>query len=266
MTHAFDDPIDADRLRAASGLATVEVLAEAASTMDRGRELAAVEGMALPAAVIADRQVDGRGRRGASWWQAPGSLAVSIVIDGSTTRAGPQPIWSLACGVAVAETIRQLVPMADARVRWPNDVEVEGRKVAGILVESSGGRAILGIGVNTTGSSASAPPPLRPRIVTLQDVTGRPLPRQGFLTALVPRLLDLIAAAVEPAVVAARYRPLCGLRGQRVTVHAGDEVHEGTCVGIADDGGLILETATTTVIVRSGSLRAPGTEWRGRSG
>ena len=262
-----DDPIDAGWLRLAAGLGHVEVLAEAGSTMDRGREIATDPAADLPAAVIADRQTAGRGRRGAGWWQPPGSLAVSLVVDGSVSAAGPRPIWSLACGVAVAETIRLLEPSLDARVRWPNDVEIAGRKVAGILVETAAGdRAIFGVGVNTSGSADDAPAALRPRVATLPDLTGRSVARQRFLAAFVPRLVDLLAAATSPAAVADRYRPLCGLTGGHVRAYAGAQVHAGTCLGIDDAGGLLVETATGPVVIRSGSLAVPGTEWRGEPG
>lgn len=258
------DPIDVAWLREASGLAAVEVLAEAASTMDRSRQLAADPQAALPAAVVADRQTAGRGRRGATWWQPPGSLAVSIVVDASTSLDGTQPIWSLACGVAVAETVRLLEPTVETFLRWPNDVEVGGRKLAGILVETAaGGRAIFGIGVNTTGAAADAPAPLRDRLVTLPDLTGRPLARQRFLASFVPRLMELLAAAHLPGAVADRYRLLCGLDGRPVRVFAGTLVHDGRCRGIADDGALVVDSASGTVVIRSGSLAPPGSEWRG---
>jgi BirA family biotin operon repressor/biotin-[acetyl-CoA-carboxylase] ligase len=261
------DPIDAEGLRVAGRLGSVEVLTEAASTMDRGREIAADPAATLPAAVVADRQTAGRGRRGAAWWQPPGSLAVSLVVAGTVSRDGPRPLWSLACGVAVAETIRALEPAVEPRVRWPNDVHVDGRKLAGILVETAaGGRVIVGVGINTSGSAADAPPALRPRVATLPDLTGRMLPRQRFLAAFVPRLLDLLAATDEPAAVLDRYRPLCGLTGRPVRVYVGDVVQEGICRGIAADGGLVVETTTGPVVIRSGSLAAPGTEWRGDPG
>lgn len=264
-TPSFDDPIDVAWLRTAGGLGSVEVLAEAASTMDRGREVAADGDARLPAAVVADRQTAGRGRRGAGWWQPPGGLVVSLVVDAAASSIeGARPIWSLACGVAVAETIRLLEPEVEPHVHWPNDVHVAGRKLAGILVETArGGRAIFGIGVNTSGSAADAPEGLRPRVATLPDLTGRPLARQRFLAAFVPRLIDLLAAADMPAAVTRRYRPLCGLTGRHVRVHAGEHVHEGVCRGIADDGGLLVETISGRVVIRSGSLAAPGTEWRG---
>lgn len=259
------DPICDAWLRAAAGLSTVERLTEAGSTMEPARCLAADPAARLPAVVIADRQTDGRGRRGATWWQPAGGLAVSLVIDAARDRGGVKPTWSLACGVALAETIAALEPAVAARVRWPNDVEVGGRKLAGILVESAvDGRAVFGIGVNTSGRIDDAPEALRHRIVTLPEITGRPLPRQRLVAALVPRLLDLLATlAREPRALGRRYRPLCSLTGSQVEVHVGDTVHAGTCRGIEDGGGLVIETAAGRTVVRSGSLTPPGAEWRG---
>lgn len=262
-THAFaTDAIDLEYLKRATGLATVELLAEVCSTMDRARELAADPACPLPAAIVADRQTLGRGRRGARWWQPPGSLAVSLVVHAAL---GPRPIWSLACGVAVAEAIRSLEPNVAAVVRWPNDVEVGGRKLAGIIVETAGvGRTIFGIGVNTTGSVQAAPAGLRHRLVTLPDLTGRPLSRQIFLSALVPRLVALLVdLEANPGAVASRYRPLCALDGTFVRVHSADGVQAGTCRGIAADGSLVLDTAAGRVLLCSGSLTPPGDEWRG---
>jgi len=255
------DPIDPAALCAA-GIATVEILAETGSTMERARELAADPVRPLPAVVIAERQTAGRGRRGAHWWQSPGSLAASLVLEAG---GGPPPTWSLACGVALAETLRELEPAARACVRWPNDVEVEGRKLAGILVEVvAAGRVVFGIGVNTAGTAAAAPPALVRRVATMPDIVGRSLPRGRLLETFVPRLRGLLAAlATDPAALHARYQPLCGLTGRRVAVHLGHERHEGVCLGIASSGALVLDTAAGPMQFVSGSLTDPADVWRG---
>ena len=259
------DPISAAWLSAAAGLPTVVVISEADSTMEPARRIADDPTARLPAVVIADRQTDGRGRRGAAWWQPPGGLAASLVVDAATIRGGVKPTWSLACGVALAETIRDLEPAVTARVRWPNDIEVDGRKLAGILVESAvDGRAVFGVGVNTSGRVSDAPEALRHRLVTVPEITGRPLPRQRLLAALVPRLLDLLARLdAEPRTLGRRYRPLCSLTGGQVRVFVGDSVYAGVCRGIDDGGGLVVDTAAGRTVVRSGSLTPPGAEWRG---
>jgi len=257
------DPLDVGLLRDA-GLVTLEVLPVATTTMERARELARDPTCGLPAAVIADRQTAGHGRRGAGWWQPAGSLAVSLVVD-DRFAPSPAPTWSLACGVALAETVRDLEPAAAACVRWPNDVEVLGRKLAGILVEAvSAGRVIFGIGVNTTGRAAAAPPPLVHRVATMPDLVGRALPRDRLLAAFVPRLRGLLAAiAADPVALVDRYRPLCGLSGRSVTLHVGSERHHGRCRGIDASGALVLETAAGLRGFVSGSLTAPEDVWRG---
>ena len=265
-SRATADPIDPGSLLAA-GLAWFEQVAETTSTMDRARQLALEHAPALPAAVVADRQTQGRGRRAARWWQAPGSLTISVVVDalafGGAVRAIPQ--WSLACGVALAEAVRGCEPGVSAGVRWPNDVDVGGRKLAGILVETAGdGRVIFGVGVNTTGTAAEDPARLRERLVTLPDITGRPLARQVLLSLFLPTLFGLLQEiTADPARLGGRYRPLCSLTGRRIRLHAADGVHEGLCAGIDDDGRLVLETGGGRVSFVSGSLTDPADVWRG---
>lgn len=257
------DPIDPVALREDAGLGHVDVLPEAESTMDRARALACDPAVAAPAVVVADRQTAGRGRRGAGWWQPPGSLVASLVLE-APAGSGPQPCWSLACGVALVETIHDLVAGVRAKLKWPNDVEVDGRKLAGILVETAAARrVVIGLGVNSAGSAAHAPPALRDRLVTLPDLTGRPLGRQPLLAAFIPRLVALVRAlTTDPEELARRYRPLCGLTGTEVRLFAGTQVHAGRCRGIAADGGLIVDTAAGPTVIHAGSLSPPGTEWR----
>lgn len=269
------DPLDWSRIAAAGSLATVKHLVEAASTMHRARELAAVADQQLPAIVLADRQTEGKGRRGAGWWQAAGSLAMTLVVDpawlgwseghGSPAAAG----WSLACGVALAESIREHEPSLAVGVRWPNDVEVAGRKLAGILAETSASsrsassRVLFGIGVNTAGHGCDAPPELRDRLVTIPDLTGRLLPRQRLLETFLPKLWQLLARlGAEPELLTARYRPLCTLTGTTVTLYQGSGTMRGTCLGIDTDGAILIRTGTGVVRQHAGSLTPPGREWQ----
>lgn len=258
-----DEPLDVAALEAA-GFGTVRHLAETDSTMHDARLLATSPDVRLPAVVITDRQPHGRGRRGARWWQPPGSLAASLVLGG-TDGGPPPPTVSLACGVALAETLATLAPGSDPQVCWPNDVVSGGRKLAGILVESAPhGRVIFGIGVNTTGRATAAPDPLQRRLVTLPDLVGAPLGRTRLLVAFLPRLLALLAAlGDDPQAVAARYRARCGLTGRAVTLHLGDTACHGICRGVATDGALLVETAAGVRRFISGSLTAPDDVWRG---
>jgi BirA family biotin operon repressor/biotin-[acetyl-CoA-carboxylase] ligase len=273
------DPIDRDALLSHGGLATFEHHDEVGSTMERAREIAHDAGIPLPAAVVADRQSLGRGRRGARWWQPPGSLTTSIVLDGAVAglaprQAEPRPTWSLACGVALAEAIAALEPSIDPRVRWPNDLESGGRKLAGILVETApNGRAIFGIGVNTTGSAADAPAAIRHRVATVPDRAGRPLAREPLMVAFLPRFLRLLAEmTADPRVLVDRYRPLCGLTGRDVTVFRGVDTRvaegaiTGRCLGIDSDGAIVIETLAGRLHLALGSLTHPGDVWHGEDG
>jgi len=253
-----------ERLLREAGCRTVVQRACVETTMTEARALAADPAAALPAVIVADRQLQGQGQRGAGWWQAPGSLAASLVVDrpaaAASTAGGPQPIWSLACGVALAESLATFLPGHAVTLRWPNDVEVAGRKLAGILVEgTTSGRAIFGVGVNTSGHAADAPLPLRRRLVTIPDLTGESLDRGALLGDFLPRLCGLLT---EPAAVAVRYRPRCSLTGTAVVLHAAGAEHGGICRGIAPDGALMIDTPAGPRRFLSGSLTPPEDIWR----
>lgn len=266
------DPIDPQRLRMCGRLATVEHLAETESTMHRGRVLAAtVPREMLPAVVLADRQTAGRGRRGAGWWQAAGSLAMTLVVDPSwlswpaaAERSPAAAGWSLACGIALAEAVMDAEPGVPAGLRWPNDLEVKGRKLAGILAEGTpSGRVLFGIGVNTSGRVADAPRPLADRVVTMPDLVGRILPRQRLLEGFLPRLWDVLTRlAIEPNLLRQRYAPLCTLTGTEIEFHHGNERVQGLCLGINADGALLIRTATGDRSFHGGSLTPQSSQWQ----
>ena len=184
------------------------------STNARARELAQA-GAPHGTAVTADEQTAGRGRQGRGWATPPGSaLAVSLVLR------DPDPLLSLPA----------------ARVKWPNDVLVEGRKVAGVLVEGplQEGWAVLGIGVNAALDLAVLPDEVRERAGTL-GLDPRELPRalDELLRALERRLAE------PPEATLAALRELDALAGRPVRWDGG----EGTGAGIAADGALLVRDA-----------------------
>ena len=192
------------------------------STNARARELAQA-GAPHGTAVTADEQTAGRGRQGRGWATPPGSaLAVSLVIR------DPDPLLSLRAGLAVAD-----LAGARARVKWPNDVLVDGRKIAGALVEGrpQEGWAVLGIGVNAALDLAVLPEELRATAGTL-GLRPRELPR-----ALATLLECLDARLGEPpGATLAALRGRDALANRPVRWEGG----EGTGAGIADDGSLLV--------------------------
>jgi len=199
------------------------------STNERARELAEA-GAPHGTAVTAGEQTAGRGRQGRGWSTPPGSaIALSLVIR------DPDPLLSLRAGLAVAD-----LAGAGARVKWPNDVLLDGRKVAGVLVEGrpQAGWAVLGIGVNAALDLELLPEELRGVAGTL-GLAPRELPR-----ALDELLRALEARLSEPGdATLAALRERDALAGRPLRWEGG----AGTGAGIAPDGALLVRRADGTL-------------------
>ena len=164
---------------------------------------------------------------------------------------------SLAAGVAVVEALTPRCRDPDALeigIHWPNDVMLDGRKLAGILIEVlSDGKQVIGIGINTNNTAADAPEEVRTRVATLRDVTGQVYDSTELLIAILQQLQRQLAElAVSPERVAARTHELCLQRGKRLEIIQGEKQIEGRCLGIAADGALLLEIDGRLQAVYSG--------------
>ena len=217
----------------------------------------------LPLLILAEGQTAGRGRGSNRWWTGRGSLAFSLLLPARAipheqTRpplSGP-PLGGLAAAVAVVEAVQPLLSQQSASVHWPNDVYVGERKLAGILIEVLADRRyVLGMGLNANNSSDEAPPELRQKVVALCDLMGRPVDRIELLTAILQRLeKQLETMAHQPQEVARQANRLCGQRGQTLSLRTGTETTTGRCLGIGDDGGLLLETDAGKKTFYTGTL------------
>jgi BirA family transcriptional regulator, biotin operon repressor / biotin---[acetyl-CoA-carboxylase] ligase len=219
------------------------------STSTRARELAA-EGAEHGTIVTAAEQTAGRGRQGRVWTAPPGkALLYSAIVRPLDERHLMLP---LAAPLAVCEAAEELCPGTECGLKWPNDVLVEGRKLAGILVEArpQDGWAVVGVGLNLTISPEEFPPDLQDKAVSIlgsdqegQGKSRRNLPQ--FVTARLP-LTPLSAAEVlshhlerwveaDPDTVLAAWRERDALRGREVTWDGGSGVADGV-----DDRGYLL--------------------------
>jgi BirA family biotin operon repressor/biotin-[acetyl-CoA-carboxylase] ligase len=216
------------------------------STNARARDLA-VDGRAN-VVVLADAQTGGRGRLDRAWSSPSGGVWLSILIrpDVPPTQA---PAYTLAAAVATTRAVREAG--VDASIKWPNDVLVGDRKLAGILTEMEGEAdrvswLVVGIGINANVHAADLPTD-RP-VTTVQeevgDVDRREL-TQSLLAAFHELTVDL--QQVLPA-----WRKLSSTLGQRVRVETPGEEIVGDAVDVRFPGSLVVETAEGTREVTAG--------------
>jgi len=222
-------------------------LAETASTQDVLREGDFPHG----AVCAAEHQTAGRGRSGRSWDDAPSTaLLCSVLLRPPPGALLPQ--LSLVAGLAVAAAVEAEIGGA-ALVKWPNDVLVEGRKVAGILLEASAGAVVCGIGINVNQEERDLPPGTRTPATSLRIVAGRQLVRGAVLGTVLVELERRYAAWLENGLegLADELERRNALRGLRVRVGG----RGGTAGAIARDGRLtIVLDRGDSVLVESGEV------------
>lgn len=197
-------------------------------------------------AVAAERQTAGRGRRGRAWISPPGvSLAASLAWPAAEGLSRPG-IISLAAGLAAREAVEEAAGVR-AALKYPNDLLLDGRKAAGLLVEMRQGAgravAVIGVGMNVNTAPGDFPEELRGRATSLYIETGRKIRRErllAFFANTLERVLDRLSSE-GPAAVAREYRDACGIIGRRVAV-AGNGGAAGVAVDINETGELVIQT------------------------
>jgi BirA family biotin operon repressor/biotin-[acetyl-CoA-carboxylase] ligase len=216
------------------------------STNTVARELAET-GAPNGTVVTADEQTAGRGRQGRTWTAAPGSaLLFSAVVRPLAKR---HPLLPLAVPLAVCETAERLRPGVECKVKWPNDVHLEGRKLAGILIEARPQEewAVLGIGLNLTIAEDEFPEELRDTATSLfADSRGVGNARDAYIThsaggGIADEARVALSEALERWVEAdtrtilAAWRERDTLLGREVSWERGSGVAEGI-----DERGFLL--------------------------
>ncbi|MHC4623235.1 MAG: biotin--[acetyl-CoA-carboxylase] ligase [Planctomycetota bacterium] len=194
-------------------------------------------------AIFAEEQTGGRGRAGTRWLSGRAdSVLCSILLIDCKVNA---ELLSLVSAVAVAEAIGKIGD-GEARIKWPNDVRLNNKKVAGILLESKkvSGRVayIVGIGINCHQKKGAFPPELEDAATSIDIESRSTIDR----TTLAKRLLIsmdhwLEVAEKHPNKVMDRWRKLSSLFGRRVTVVFNGKTFTGNCIGIDPEKGLILQ-------------------------
>ncbi|MHC4167640.1 MAG: biotin--[acetyl-CoA-carboxylase] ligase, partial [Planctomycetota bacterium] len=190
-------------------------------------------------AIFAEQQTAGRGRAGNQWHSGRAdSILCSIVL---TRNELPVELLSLACAVAVAEAVGK-----PARIKWPNDIMLNGRKVAGILLETKpGGVCIVGVGINCHQKIDSFAAELQPIATSIdietESITDRTSLARRLLTSL-DHWLDLAADSNQKVID--EWRNLSIQLGHRVKLIYNGRQFAGNCIGIDPEQGLILQLDT----------------------
>jgi BirA family biotin operon repressor/biotin-[acetyl-CoA-carboxylase] ligase len=226
--------------------------AEVASTNDVAGVLAE-QGAAEGLLVMADHQTAGRGRMGRCWASPAGAGIYASVVLRPPAQA--IPLLTLTAGVAVAEGIRASTGL-DPDLKWPNDVHIAGRKLAGILAEGAPSYVVLGIGINVLPAAYSAS--VVTRATSLEAELGRPADRglvlAECLAALAYRYRVLVAEGGRTIVEAWRQRAAKTLKRQ-VEWDAGSGVTRGAVEDIDEHGALVVRAGGGLVRITSGEVR-----------
>lgn len=230
------------------GQQDVYYYATVGSTNEVARELAET-GAAEGALVVAEEQVQGRGRRQRSWWSPPEQgIWMSLVLR-PELPVGMAPVLTFMAAVAVADGIRGATGLP-ACIKWPNDILVDARKVCGILLEVKAEverlhYAVIGAGINVNQVAGSFPAELQGQATSLRAEAGKKIDRvalvQEILGEMEKQYQELQAAGAEP--VWRRWRELDTTLGREVEVQGPSFIFRGRAVGVTDGGALRVEGA-----------------------
>jgi BirA family biotin operon repressor/biotin-[acetyl-CoA-carboxylase] ligase len=239
-------------------LGGLRVFERLGSTNDEARAWASGGALDL-SLVLADEQTQGRGRSDRRWYTPAGTaLAFSLILRPSATEAAFPMRLSGVASLAVADALARVG--LHPGIKWPNDVLVGGRKLAGILVESVWNdnaldACILGIGINVLAGSAPSAEDVSFPATTVEDELKRLPDRLALLRDVLAALLEWRGKLASKEFIAAWENRLV-FRGENVTLstEGRDEV-EGTLVGLDTDGSLLLLSGRDRVRMQIGELR-----------
>ena len=216
----------------------------------------------VPFAILAHHQTHGRGRLGRSWQSShDGNLYMSVGFRPETPSTAIAP-FSLWAGVHIANALRKLLDIP-FQVKWPNDLHVEGKKVAGILCEAKleldrVQTLVFGFGLNVNQDADSFPGGLRTPANSLKSILGKPAPIHSVTTTVLLAVLQAYADCQLPDAGMAlknAFGLVDALNNQAVEVQRGSQIMHGEAKGIDENGNLLVVTADeTTLSVSSGDV------------
>jgi BirA family biotin operon repressor/biotin-[acetyl-CoA-carboxylase] ligase len=227
--------------------------------MDAARK-AVRKGAADGTVVITDHQTAGRGRLGRGWISPPGvNLTFSIILYPKLEHL---PRLTLVSCLAIARSIEEFT-FLDTSIKWPNDVQIGGRKVSGVLVESdvAGDKvkyAIVGIAVNVN-LDINLIPEIADFATSLQHELRVPVPRVAMLAALLGEFEKVYKDMRNGEPVEQDWKRRLNTLGKKITVHCGEEIHRGVAEDVDKDGNLLLRLPNKKLeVISAGDVTLKG--------
>ncbi len=221
-------------------------LKETDSTNTRAKDLAS-HGAPEGTVVIAEKQTKGRGRRGRSWFSPlSDGIYASLILRPAISPVVASKI-TLMAAVAVAESLLSLTQL-DVRIKWPNDILINGKKIAGILTEISTEMdrvdyIVIGLGLNVNTSFKNTSREVRERATSILAETGKRFPRIKLIRAYLQfyeKYYEMFnKSGFEP--IMSRWKELANIIGQRIIVDTISKKYIGEVLNVDDDGILILK-------------------------
>jgi len=229
------------------------------STSDQAKALAE-DGAGHGEVVVAEAQTGGRGRRGRSWVTAPGrNVAFSVVLRPSGLPTARAPELTLVASLAICDALRRAG--VDAGIKWPNDVLVGGRKIAGILTELAAEPdqvhwVVVGVGVNVNARAEDFPPELRGLATSVLLERGQPAPRALFLVACLTLLEEWYDRHAEEGFepIRAAWKERSVTLGREVVVQLDDLELVGRAEDLDASGALLVRSAAGVERITSGDV------------
>jgi biotin-[acetyl-CoA-carboxylase] ligase BirA-like protein len=228
----------------------IQHFSEVTSTNDLAKELAA-KGTKEGTVVISETQTLGRGRLGREWASPEGGIWFSVILRPEVAPKDASKLTFVAA-VAVARVIREMFSL-EAEIKWPNDVLIGGKKVCGILTETSTkgdvvNFVVVGVGINANVSLDSFPENLRDALTSLKEELKEEVEREEFLRALLKELEHYYMMFMQKKfdLILEEWRNLAGFLGQHVEVISFDEKIRGRAVDVDRNGALIIKLRNGT--------------------
>ena len=246
------EPLDLARISQETWIDRVHFFETVDSTNNAAIAHAAMLGEPLTELFVAEKQTGGRGRGSNQWWSDEGALTWSVLTLPIETPACQLPQVSLTMGLAICDAVDNFLA-GDVALKWPNDVYLNGRKVAGILIELASGtpkRLVIGVGLNVNNSVQNAPDELRTTAISMVEAAseqGHHFDRTAVLLDCLRQIERQLNRFVnrDPSLTS-DWRARSLLTGRQIRLTTPRQDITGVCNGLSDDGGLLLQTSTGT--------------------